>query len=88
VTQSLAPVTETVTSIAPTPPTAAAARPHPRRTARRRTGRRPRAARSKRHVTPSPVRRPAPVAAPVTSDPAPAPPAPDQVPAAEREFGL
>lgn len=83
--RSIAPVTELVTAPVPTPPTAAAAELRTKRAPKRRVKRRPRKQKQAEQTQPE-------QSVPATSTPIPTPvpamPAPDQTPAAEREFGL
>lgn len=86
VEQSVAPVTELVTESVPTPPTAAAAEPRAKPAAKKRAKRKRRKQKQAKQARPKPL---APAASTPTPTPVPAsPPAPDQTPAAEREFGL
>ena len=83
--QTLAPVTELVTESVPTPATPEVAKPRRPKKPKKRAQPKPR---KRRQASPSPIPRPQPVAPAPTPDPALAPPAPNQPPAAEREFGL
>lgn len=85
--QSVAPVTELVTESVPTPPTAVAAEPRPKRATKKRPKRKPRKRKPER-AKPAQRKTSAPATSTPTPTPVPAPPAPDQTPAAEREFGL
>lgn len=87
VEQSVAPVTELVTASVPTPPTAAASEQRPKRAAKKRAKRKP-SKRKKEQAKPAQPKQSAPAASTPTPTPVSASPAPDQTPAAEREFGL
>lgn len=86
VEQSVAPVTELVTKTVPTPRTADVTEPRPKRATKKRAKRKPRKQKQAKRARP---KQSAPATSTPTPTPVPAPPsAPDQTPAAEREFGL